>query len=168
MSDKWDERRRGQEDGYFETLNKQALARLAAKQGAPARKSPVTGKPMEQLAVMGVAVDRCVDSGGVWLDAGELTHILEAAKDSSASVGDFIAAMPALSPHGSAVKEGLTSPITEKPMNIEKVLGVTVAVCAESGGVWLDATELDKLIKSSHQTLSSGVKDFFRLLLGKK
>jgi Zn-finger nucleic acid-binding protein len=168
MSDKWDERRRGQEDGYFETLNKQALARLAAKQGAPARKSPVTGKPMEQLAVMGVAVDRCVDSGGVWLDAGELTHILEAAKDSSASVGDFIAAMPALSPDGSAVKEGLTSPITEKPMNIEKVLGVTVAVCAESGGVWLDATELDKLIKSSHQTLSSGVKDFFRLLLGKK
>jgi Zn-finger nucleic acid-binding protein len=76
--------------------------------------------------------------------------------------------MPALSPDGSAVKEGLTSPITEKPMNIEKVLGVTVAVCAESGGVWLDATELDKLIKSSHQTLSSGVKDFFRLLLGKK
>lgn len=168
MSDTWDERRRAQEDGYFENLNKQALSRLAAKQGAPARKSPVTGKPMEQLAVMGVAIDRCVDSGGVWLDAGELTHILDVAKHSDASLGDFISAMPALIPHGSAVTEGLKSPITEKPMNIEQVLGVTVAVCAESGGVWLDATELDQLIKSSHQTLSSGVKDFFSLLLGKK
>jgi Zn-finger nucleic acid-binding protein len=168
MSDTWDERRRAQEDGYFDNLNKQALSRLAAKKGAPARKSPVTGKPMEQLAVMGVAIDRCVDSGGVWLDAGELTHILEAAKDSTASVGDFISAMPELTPHGSAVTEGLKSPITEKPMNIEKILGVTVATCTESGGVWLDASELDKLITSSHQTLSSGVKDFFSLLLGKK
>ncbi|MEY4699918.1 MAG: Transcription factor zinc-finger [Pseudomonadota bacterium] len=168
MSDTWDERRRAQEDGYFENLNKQALSRLAAKQGTPARKSPVTGKPMEHLAVMGVVIDRCVDSGGVWLDAGELTHILEAAKDSSASLGDFISAMPALIPQSSAVTEGLKSPITEKPMNVEQVLGVTVALCAESGGVWLDATELDKLIKSSHQTLSSGVKEFFRLLLGKK
>lgn len=168
MSDTWDERRRAQEDGYFANLNKQALSRLAAKQGHPARKSPVTGKPMEQIAVMGIAIDRCVDSGGVWLDAGELSHILEAAKDSTASVGDFISAMPTLTPQSSAVAEGLKSPITEKAMNIEKVLGVTVATCSDSGGVWLDASELNNLIKSSHQTLASGAKDFFRLLLGKK
>ena len=168
MSDTWDERRRAQEDGYFANLNKQALSRLAEKQGPPARKSPVTGKPMEQIAVMGIGIDRCVDSGGVWLDAGELTHILEAAKDSTASLGDFVAAMPKLTPHGSAVAEGLKSPVSEKAMNIEKVLGVTVAVCPDSGGVWLDAAELDGLIKSSHQTLTSGARDFFRLLLGKK
>lgn len=168
MSDTWDDRRRAQEDGYFDNLNKQALSRLAAKQGQPVRKSPVTGKPMEQLPVMGVLIDRCVDSGGIWLDAGELAHILETAKDATASLGDFIAAMPSLAPSHSAVAEGLKSPVTEKAMNIEKVLGLTVATCADSGGVWLDAAELNAAIKSSHQTLSSGVKDFFQLLLGKK
>ena len=34
MGDAWDERRKAQEDSYFENLNKQALARLAVKQGA--------------------------------------------------------------------------------------------------------------------------------------
>jgi len=78
MSDSWDDRRRAQEDGYFEKLNQQALERLGARQGAKARPSPITGKPMEQVTVMGVVVDRCVDSGGVWLDAGELEEIMKA------------------------------------------------------------------------------------------
>jgi Zn-finger nucleic acid-binding protein len=166
MSDSWDERRRAQEEGYFENLNKQALTRLASKTEHPAHKSPVTGKPMEQVAVMGGVINRCVDSGGIWLDAGELSHILEAAKESNSSLKDFIGALPTLTP-GSAVVAGLPSPITGKPMNQEKIMGVSVDTCPDSGGIWLDATELDRLIKSSHQTLTSGIKDFFALVLGK-
>lgn len=167
MSDSWDERRRAQEEGYFENLNKQALARLAEKKGQPVRKSPITGKPMEHVAVMGVVVDRCVDSGGLWLEAGELNIILQAAKDSTASLHDFIKAAPSLKPSQSAVAEGLSSPATGKPMNEEKILGMTVCKCPTSGGIWLDAGELDRLIKSSHHTLTSGIKDFFALALGK-
>jgi Zn-finger nucleic acid-binding protein len=166
MSDSWDERRRAQEEGYFENLNKQALARLASKKEQAAYKSPVSRKPMERITVMGVIVDRCIDSGGIWLDAGELEHILEAAKDSTASLNDFLGAMPSLKP-GSAVSAGLPSPITGKPMNQEKVMGVTVDTCPDSRGIWLDASELDRLIKSSHTSLTSGVKDFFAMILGK-
>ena len=168
MSDSWDERRRAQEERYFETLNKQALARLAEKKGQPARHSPVTGKPMEQITFMGVVADRCVDSGGLWLDAGELEQVLAAAKESDASLKDFISAAPSLTPQSAVEAPGRTSPITGKPMNQEKILGVTIDKCADSGGIWLDAGELERLVKSSHQSLTSGVKDFFAMVLGRR
>lgn len=167
MSDSWDERRRAQEDGYFDNLNKQALARLAAKKQQPARPSPANGKPMEVVTVMGVVVDRCVDSGGLWLDAGELEQLIEAAKNNSASLKDFIDLAPALS-GTETVAGGRPSPVTGKPMNQEKILGVSIDRCPESGGIWLDASELQRLLDSSHQTLTSGIKDFFALVLGKK
>ena len=168
MSDAWDERRRAQEDGYFENLNKQAMARLAAKRTQPARLSPVTGKPMEQITIMGVVADRCVDSGGVWLDNGELEHILTAAKDSKASLKDFIDTLPTLKPVTSVATEGLKSPATGEPMHQEKVLGVTVDRCFTSKGIWLDAGELERLVRSSHQTLSSSIADFFSMVLGRR
>jgi Zn-finger nucleic acid-binding protein len=166
MSDSWDERRRAQEDGYFDSLNKQALQRLAAKKGQPARLSPVSGKPMEVVTVMGVVLDRCVDSGGLWLDSGELEQLLEASKNSSASLKDFINLAPALS-SSAVVTGGKPSPISGKPMNQDKVLGVAIDRCPQSGGVWLDAAELQRLLDSSHQSLTSGIKDFFALVLGK-
>jgi Zn-finger nucleic acid-binding protein len=52
-------------------------------------------------------------------------------------------------------------------MNVEKVLGISIARCSESGGIWLDARELDRLISSSHQSLGSSIKEFFALVLGK-
>ncbi len=167
MSDSWDERRRAQEEGYFDSLNKQALQRLAAKKGQPARPSPATGKPMEVVTVMGVVVDRCADSGGLWLDAGELEQLLETAKSSSASLKDFIDLAPALS-SSTTITGGRASPITGKPMNQDKVLGVAIDRCPASGGIWLDATELQRLLDSSHQTLASGIRDFLTQVLGKK
>ena len=168
MGDAWDERRKAQEDSYFENLNKQALARLAVKQGAPARPSPVTGKPMEVITVMGTVIDRCVDSGGIWLDAGELDQLLVSSKEHSPSLADFIKLVPQLNPQGATVTGGKNSPITGKPMNQEKVLGVSIDKCSESGGIWLDASELARLLSSSHQTLSSWILDFFSQVLGKK
>jgi len=61
----------------------------------------------------------------------------------------------------------LPSPINGKPMQLEKVLGITIARCPESGGIWLDARELERLISSSHQSLASSIKDFFELVLGR-
>lgn len=91
MSDSWDERRRAQEDGFFDKANKEALARLAQKQAQGHRMSPATGKPMEQLTVMGVVIDRCPESGGIWLDAGELEQIAKNLMVQPGSLLEFLA-----------------------------------------------------------------------------
>ena len=167
MTDSWDERRQAQEESYFDRANKESLARLTRKQQQAGRLSPVTGQPMEHIVAFGAIVDRCTTSGGIWLDAGELDEILAAAKESTHSLKDFIGALPSLKPSESPVHEGLPSPINGKPMNVEKVLGISIARCSESGGIWLDARELDRLISSSHQSLGSSIKEFFALVLGK-
>jgi len=167
MSDSWDDRRRAQEEGYFEKVNKESLARLARKK-QEARLSPVTGKSMEQIVAFGAVLDRCTSSGGIWLDAGELEQVINAAKDSSSSLKDFIGALPQLKPHESPVSEGLPSPIDGKTMKLDKVLGISIAKCESSGGIWLDARELDRLVTSSHQSLASSIKDFFKLATGTK
>jgi hypothetical protein len=81
MSKSWDDMRKGKEGSYFEKKNREALERLAKKQESEKpRVSPVSGKEMEQVVLNGVVIDRCPESGGVWLDAGELEQLLEAAK----------------------------------------------------------------------------------------
>jgi Zn-finger nucleic acid-binding protein len=167
-NDSWDDRRRAQEEGYFARANKEALARLARKQEGPERPSPVTGKPMQPITVLGVVLDRCSESGGLWFDSGELEQVLAAMKDSTASLQDFLGTLPPLSADATVASEGLPSPINGSPMQHDKVLGIAVYRCSESGGIWIDARELDDLIKSSHQSLKSSVMDFFSMVLGRK
>jgi len=81
MSDKWDDMRRAKEESYFEKKNREALERLKQKkEDEKPRLSPVSGNPLIQEVLNGVVIDRCPDSGGVWLDAGELEELIEAAK----------------------------------------------------------------------------------------
>jgi len=167
MSDSWDDRRRAQEDGYFDALNKQALSRLAAKQGKPALKSPVTGNPMEIVTVMGVVIDRCAESGGVWFDAGELALLLETIKTNPGALKEAASLTPTSVTAHQAKSEGYLSPVSGKPMSRQSILGVTVHQCGESGGMWLDSIELKRLIESSLQTLGGDVKNFLQSVTGK-
>lgn len=82
MNDSWDEMRRVKEEEYFQKKNQEAVERLKTRTGN--RPSPITGKPMEQITIMGIVVDRCNDSGGIWLDAGELESILKASEKAGA------------------------------------------------------------------------------------
>ena len=85
-SDAWDDRRRAQEEAFFAKQNAEALARLTArKEESKPRLSPITGKPMVQRTVMGVVIDQCPDSKGIWLDAGELEQITKSMSESSKS-----------------------------------------------------------------------------------
>lgn len=79
-SDSWNDRRKAQEEEYFAKQNREALARLNARTGET-RKSPITGEAMQQMTLMGVVVDRCPTSGGIWLDKGELELIIKAAHE---------------------------------------------------------------------------------------
>ena len=80
MSSGWDEMKRAKEDSYFEEENKRALERLKASRAGKKRMSPVNGKPMKEVTYMGVNIDVCEESGGVWLDPGELEQLMNAAR----------------------------------------------------------------------------------------
>lgn len=86
MTDSFDNRRKAAEESYFQKQEQEALSRLRTKkeENKP-RLSPITGKAMEQFTIQGIVVDRCVDSGGIFLDAGELEEIVKASKAESAS-----------------------------------------------------------------------------------
>ena len=87
MSNPLDKVRKAKEESYFDKKNKEALARLTKKKEADKpRLSPVTGKEMEQVVISGVVVDKCVESGGIWLDAGELDQLIEASEKDSNSM----------------------------------------------------------------------------------
>jgi Zn-finger nucleic acid-binding protein len=151
MSDSWDDRRRAQEDGYFDALNKQALARLAAKQGKPALKSPVSGNPMELVTVAGVVIDRCVDSGGVWFDSGELARLLETAKTNPLALKEAASLLPTGTNSSQGSATGYNSPVSGKPMSRQASLGIHVYQCGDSGGTWVEGAELQRLMASVTQ-----------------
>lgn len=78
MSSKaWDDRRKAQEEEFFKKQNEAALKRIQEREAEKPRLSPISGKPMEQITYMGVVIDKCSESGGIWLDAGELEQIID-------------------------------------------------------------------------------------------
>jgi hypothetical protein len=81
MTDSWNDMRRAKEEEFFDRQNREALERLKARKDEKTRLSPITGEPLEAVTVMGVAVDRCPKTGGIWLDAGELELIIKAATE---------------------------------------------------------------------------------------
>ena len=87
MSNPLDKMRKAKEESYFDKKNKEALARLTKnKEANKPRLSPVTGKEMEQSVLNGVVIDKCAESGGIWLDAGELEQLIEASEKDSNSM----------------------------------------------------------------------------------
>lgn len=62
------------------------------------------------------------------------------------------------------------SPITGEPMEQKVIHGVVIDQCPKSGGIWLDAGELEQLIAASQKPETPGEHDalgeFFRGLKG--
>lgn len=84
MSDSWDKMKKAKEDQYFQKLNQEALERIGKRQEEDTpRLSPISGEPMKEETIMGVVVDRCNQSGGIWLDRGELEVLMSKVKGES-------------------------------------------------------------------------------------
>lgn len=81
MSDSWETMRKAKEDQYFMKENEQALKRLQSRSTEKPRLSPVSGQPMKQVTLMGIVIDQCEQSGGIWLDNGELDALIEASNE---------------------------------------------------------------------------------------
>ncbi|MBI3332689.1 MAG: M48 family metalloprotease, partial [Candidatus Omnitrophica bacterium] len=102
------------------------------------------------LTAKGVMVDSCRSCGGIWLDKGELYLF-----------SDRPARLKALIEEGrrEGSQSGLKSPKTGRPMQEFPVAttGIRLDQCAESGGIWLDGGELERL-----PTIPAGIEGLRR------
>ena len=71
--DAFKDREKAHEEQYFAKQQADTLKKL---QDHRVLKSPISGEAMETIEIEGVKVDRCKQSGGIWLDAGELEQLL--------------------------------------------------------------------------------------------
>ena len=87
MNDSFKKRGKAQEESFFEKQNRLALERMKQQSEDKPRPSPITGEPMDRITIMGVVVDKCPSSGGIWLDDGELEEILRISKEEDSNGG---------------------------------------------------------------------------------
>jgi hypothetical protein len=96
MANKWDERKKAQEDEYFVKKERELIAKMKAKQEAETKeaakslchmKCPKCGEPLKERSFQKVVIDQCTACHGIWLDAGELEQVAE--KEESGWLGRF-------------------------------------------------------------------------------
>jgi len=84
VANKWDERKKAQEDEYFIKKEKEAVEKLRAKHEREAKSSikeachmrcPKCGEPLKERSFQKILIDQCAGCGGIWLDAGELEEV---------------------------------------------------------------------------------------------
>jgi uncharacterized protein len=84
MANKWDERKKAQEDEYFVKKEKELIAKLKTEQEKEARQStqqicfmrcPKCGESLKESTFQKILIDRCTGCHGIWLDAGELETV---------------------------------------------------------------------------------------------
>ena len=96
MADKWEERKKAQEDEYFVKKERELLAKLKAKQEAETKASgkntahmtcPKCGEPLKARSFQKIEIDQCTGCNGIWLDAGEMEQV--AGKENDSWLGRF-------------------------------------------------------------------------------
>lgn len=96
MANKWDERKKAQEDEYFVKKERELLAKLRTKQESeakaatektPSMRCPKCGEPLKARSFQKIEIDQCTGCNGIWLDAGEMEQV--AGKESDSWLGRF-------------------------------------------------------------------------------
>lgn len=96
MANKWDERKKAQEDEYFVRKERELLEKMRAKQEtekvqdaaiASSMKCPKCGAALKERSFQKVVIDQCTGCNGIWLDAGELEQVAE--KEEGSWLGKF-------------------------------------------------------------------------------
>lgn len=86
MANKWDERKKAQEDEYFVKKERELIAKMKAKQEAEAQeaakgafymKCPKCGAALKERTFQKIVIDQCTGCHGIWLDAGELEQVAQ-------------------------------------------------------------------------------------------
>ena len=103
-------------------------------------KSPVSREPMLVLELTGVEIDYCPESGGIWLDTGELEALFE-----DRDAADEL--ISSLTEDTTSREKKVRCPICWKKM--EKVLmesKVLIDRCKNGHGLWFDKGELIEVL----------------------
>jgi uncharacterized protein len=96
MANKWDERKKAQEDEYFVKKERELLAKLKAKQESETKaaadktahmRCPKCGEPLKARSFQKIEIDQCTGCNGIWLDAGEMEQV--AGKENDSWLGRF-------------------------------------------------------------------------------
>ena len=84
MANKWDERKKVQEEEYFVKKERELIAKLKAKQEGEAKQAaknmcymccPKCGEPLKERSFQRIQIDQCTACQGIWLDAGEIEQV---------------------------------------------------------------------------------------------
>ena len=96
MANKWDERKKAQEDEYFAKQEQELLAKMKAKHEVEAKEAakkasymrcPKCGESLKERSFQKILIDQCTGCNGIWLDAGELEEVAE--KEGGSWLGKF-------------------------------------------------------------------------------
>ncbi len=108
---------------------------------------PKCREPMIIVEYQGVEIDCCVECGGRWLDAGELTWIAELAGAQPGKISE-------------AIERAAPGPRVDWrcPRCNRRLRAITVAVeepieldrCPKGHGLWFDAGEMQAVISAFH------------------
>jgi Zn-finger nucleic acid-binding protein len=124
----------------------------------------------------GITIDRCSSCSGTWLDAGELTHIVET-RDIVIS-SEIVSETLALGSVGLTSREARTfvacpnCQCLMNPLNYDFSSGIIIDHCPLCHGNWLDASELEKVqahregVAPHERELESDWLSYLRLLVG--
>lgn len=88
LGEKLEERRRAEEERYFEQQNRAAIEKLRAKKASGAAPAAVTmrcprdGETLVERTETGTTIDVCPKCEGIWLDKGELERVAQRERSS--------------------------------------------------------------------------------------
>jgi len=110
--------------------------------------------PQEPIVVMGVEIDRCVNCGGLWLDAGELKELVSkrTSPDSDAQLESTIDQLSRMRPTGDASARAADAVDTPCPacggkLMVAHFADTSIEQCTACDGVFIDRGELAKAMK---------------------
>ena len=110
---------------------------------------PYCSTPLVPETYEGITIDRCPSCQGTWLDAGELTHIVETQEVTiPQEIVRETLALAAVNVSSPGVRTLVPCPKCDGPMNpinYDHTSGVIIDHCPLGHGNWLDASELEKV-----------------------
>ena len=131
---------------------------------------PTCRQPLVAFELDGIEIDRCVDCGGVWLDAGELEWIAERADARPGALTRALAEAKG-DRHGKR-----RCPRCRRKLRVIHMEGDNTRIeldrCPVGDGLWLDTGEMQSLIAmfghDGRTDEESAVAAFFADFYGKK
>ncbi len=119
---------------------------------------PVCREPMVAYELEGVEIDRCLECGGTWLDAGELETLTELAGADAAELAR------ALAGRGWARRTRRRCPRCPRRLTefqIGEQERIEVDRCPADHGLWFDRGEMEAVIRAHAAGKAGAVAGFF-------